>query len=145
MSNLLAAIGAAQLERIEEFIEGKRAIARFYDERLAEVDRLQLPVEKPWARNVYWMYHLLLRDAGPDTRRVLQARMAERGVETREGFLPYNMQEIYIEQGLVRRDECPRANAVANAGFYLPSGPFLPQEDLEYVAETLKDCLRDLP
>jgi perosamine synthetase len=68
-------------------------------------------------------------------------QLAESGIETREGFLPYNMQEIFIQRGWTRADECPVANDVAHRGFYLPSGPGLSEEDLDYVATALIEVL----
>lgn len=58
-TNIQAALGLAQLERIEKFVERKREMARMYDEGLASLP-VQLPVEKPWAKNVYWMYGLVI-------------------------------------------------------------------------------------
>ena len=71
-------------------------------------------------------------------------RLAELGIETREGFLPYNMQEIFIQRGWTRMDECPVANDVAHRGFYLPSGPGLSHDDLDYVASGLAEVVRSL-
>jgi perosamine synthetase len=65
-------------------------------------------------------------------------RFLECGIETREGFIPYNMQEIFIKRGWVNLEDCPRANRSALSSFYLPSGPFLKEDELEYVVDKLK-------
>jgi perosamine synthetase len=88
------------------------------------------------------MYHVLLRGRAATRREDVMRRLAELGIETREGFLPYNMQEIFIRRGWTRTDECPVANEVAHRGFYLPSGPGLRDEDLDYVATALIEVLR---
>jgi len=137
MTNLQAALGHAQFQKIEDIISRKRAVAAHYNKRLAGVDGLQLPVEKPYARNVYWMYHVVLTGANRERRGDVMGRLSHRGIETRETFIPYNLQEVFIERGWVRPDACPVANAVAYTGFYLPSGPELKEEQLDYVADTL--------
>ena len=60
LTNLQAALGLAQLERFEEIVARKRWIGQEYNRRLAGLKGLQLPVEEPWARNVYWMYGVVL-------------------------------------------------------------------------------------
>jgi len=144
MTNLQAAIGHAQFGKIESIIAAKRRIAAFYTSRLANLEELELPVEMSYARNVYWMYHILLKGRAAARREVVMRRLADLGIETREGFLPYNMQEIFIQRGWTRADECPVANDVAHRGFYLPSGPGLRDEELDYVASGLTEVLRSL-
>lgn len=144
MTNLQAALGCAQLERIEETIERKRSLARLYRSRLQTVSSLQLPVEKPYARNVYWMFHVALRGTAARRREQVMKALAERGIETREGFIPANQQEIFQRQGWTTPDECPRANEAGASCFYLPSGPALPQADVEYVADALTRVLESL-
>ena len=138
LSNIQAAIGCAQLEKIEELIDRKRKVARCYDENLRDVPGLQLPVEKPYARNVYWMYNVVLHEEFGHSREAVMGKLEQQGVETRQSFIPYNMQEIFIQRGWVRGDECPVANYMAENGFYIPSGPSLNAEQLEYVVDTIK-------
>lgn len=138
MTNLQSAIGCAQIERIETIIDKKREIAGFYTKELKGLECLQLPVEKPYARNVYWMYHLILKGKISAKRAQVMKKLLEMGIETREGFLPYNMQEIFISRGMTRPEECPKANEVAMSGFYLPSSPSLTEEELDYVVGSLK-------
>lgn len=141
LTNLQAAIGCGQLSQIEDFIENKRRIARFYNERLGGLDLLELPKEKSYARNVYWMYHVVLKGRFADRRSEVLSRLREEGIETREGFIPYNMQELFVERGLTRPEECPVANSVALRSFYLPSSPRLRDGDLDYVASCVTKIL----
>lgn len=134
MTNLQAAIGHAQFQKIEQIIAKKRKIAMYYNKRFANVEGVQLPVEKPYARNVYWMYHLVLTSHNQGRRTEIMRRLASLDIETRETFIPYNLQDIFIKQGRVRPDSCPNANVVAYSGFYLPSGAGLTEDDLDYVA-----------
>ena len=142
MTNLQAAVGCAQMRSIDTVIEKKRRVARWYTERLKDVRSLQLPVERPYARNVYWMYHVGLVGDVAERRDAIRARLAEAGVETREGFIPANLQELFQRQGWARADSCPRANVAARSTFYLPSGPSLTEEEVDYVSAALKDVLR---
>lgn len=134
MTNLQAAVGHAQFQKIERIIARKREIAGYYSDRFARVEGLRLPAEKPYARNVYWMYHLVLSGHNRERRMEVMRKLADVGIETRETFIPYNLQDLFIKQGLVNPDACPNANAVAYAGFYLPSGVGLTEEELDYVA-----------
>jgi perosamine synthetase len=141
LTNLQAAIGCAQVEKIDEIIEGKRHIAACYEHELADVQEIQLPVEKTYARNVFWMYHIVLKGRTAAERQVLMKKLKEKGIETREGFIPFNLQEIFIERGLTKVDECPVANSVAYNSIYLPSGPVLSEDEICYVAASLKDAM----
>lgn len=141
MTNIQAAIGCAQLEKIDSIIENKRTIAQLYTDHLKDISSLQLPVEKPYARNVYWMYHVALRGKFSNKRMEVMHHLKEYGIETREGFIPYNMQEFALSKGWVNRDACPIANDYALRCFYLPSGPSLPSDDLEYVTSSLRSFL----
>ena len=142
LTNLQAAIGCAQLERIEQIITRKREVAQYYNAHLCDVPGLQLPVEESYARNVYWMYHVLVREEFGSSRQVVMGKLRNRGIETREAFVPYNMQEIILRRGWVKMGDCPVANYVARNGFYLPSGPTLSEEDLEYVVNSLTNIQR---
>ncbi len=141
MTNLQAAIGCAQMKKITNIIERKRKIAKYYSEQFRSIESLQLPVEKSYAFNVYWMYHIVLKKGIEGKRKEIMQKLSEQGVETREGFIPYNMQEIFINKGWVNIDECPVANQFAYSSFYLPSGAALTIEELEYVSYTLKTVL----
>jgi perosamine synthetase len=141
MTNVQAALGCAQMERIESIIESKRNVAKLYSERLKDIPSLQLPVEKAYARNVYWMYHIALLGRHAMQRSEIMAKLRERGIETREGFIPYNMQEFAIHHGSVVPGECPIANDYAHRCLYLPSSPLITRKELDYVSDSLKQIL----
>lgn len=141
MTNYQAAVGCAQLEKIEKIIALKRKLAEFYTSSLNSIDGLNLPVEKSYARNVYWMYHLVLGGRWKNKRARIMRELAKKGIETREGFVPYNLQKIFIRKGWTRPGDCPKANEIAFRSFYLPSGVSLTQKDRQTVADTLKKVL----
>jgi perosamine synthetase len=143
MTNLQAALGCAQLEKIEIIIQKKRKVAEFYNKNLRDVPGLQLPVEKSYARNVYWMYHFLVDDElfGCSRDRLIQ-QLAHAGIESREAFVPFNMQEIFLSKGITKKEDCPVANRVGECGLYIPSGPQLARRQMERVAGCIRSVNR---
>jgi len=138
MSNVHAAIGCAQLPKVEEVIRRKREIARMYEEELGGVAELQLPIEREYARNVYWMYHVVLRGQAKGMRIFIMNGLADSyGIETRPAFVPANMQKVFIERGFTRPDDCPNANYVGENGFYIPCSPDITRSECHYVASAL--------
>lgn len=135
MTNVQAAIGCGQMLVADRLVEKRREIGRYYSARLdAYREHLQLPIEMPWARNVIWMYHLSLRGALKGRRSEIMAALKEQGIETREGFIPYNLQKIFLDRGWTTEDACPVANSVAYESFYLPTGPAMTDAELDYVS-----------
>ncbi len=141
MTNVQAAIGCGQMQKVHDIINRKRKIAQFYTEKLKSLTSLQLPVEKPYAFNVYWMYHIVLNGDAARNRTQIMKELLNNGIETREGFIPYNMQDVFIQRNLVKKGECPNANEIAYSSFYLPSGASLTGEHLEYVVNGLKTVM----
>ena len=143
MSNVLAALGCAQLEKIEKIIDLKREIAAFYNANLLGVAEIQLPIEKSYAKNVYWMYHVILKGKAENKRKIIMSELKEIGIETRESFIPYNLQSKEITDD-VNENSCPVANYVGYNGLYLPSGPVLKNEQIEHICRSLKNIIINL-
>jgi len=139
MTNLQAAIGVAQLAKINEFIQRKRYIASLYNSLLADVSGITLPPEKPWAKNVYWMYSILIMKEFGISRDELMIRLLEKGIETRTMFIPMNQQPVFHKMGLFKEASCPVAEELARRGLYLPSGVGLTDEQIEYVCRILRE------
>jgi perosamine synthetase len=141
LTNLQAALGVAQLERMDEIVARKRAMAAAYAERLGELDVLALPPEEPWARSVYWMYGVVLtKEAGFDAEE-LARRLRERGVETRPFFLGMHEQPALLDRGLFAGERYPVAERLARRGLYLPSGLALTEEQIDRVCSSLREVL----
>jgi len=138
LTNLQAAIGLAQLERMEEIIARKRWMGKAYTERLQGIPGLQLPVEEPWARQVYWMYGLVLdENTGLDAVQFAQ-KLKAKGVETRPFFLGMHEQPVFHDMGLFRDEKYPVAERIARQGLYLPSGLTLTENQLDQVCEAVR-------
>lgn len=143
LSNVLAALGLAQLERIESFVDKKRGIAKMYSDELLDVDGITLPIEKSWAKNVYWMYSILIEDDFGMSRDELMKELEKKGIETRTMFIPMNRQPVFHKMGLFNGESCPVAESLSKKGLYLPSGVGLTEEQIEYICDTIKDLGRD--
>ncbi len=141
MSNVQAAIGCAQMGKIDHIIEQKRKIAGWYQQRLKNCDLLNLPIERDYAKNVYWMYHVVLTKKCVQSRQYIMQQLAEQKIETREGFVPFNLQtELGIDVGA--EQACPVANYIGENSFYLPTGPALSQIEVDMVCDKLLEILR---
>jgi perosamine synthetase len=141
LTNLQAALGLAQLGRIDEIVARKRWMGAAYNRGLKGVPGLQLPTEEPWARNVYWMYGVVLtKDARMDAL-TFAAALRERGVETRPFFLGMHEQPALQSRGLFRNERYPVAEMLARQGLYLPSGLALTEEQLSRVCEVVREVL----
>jgi perosamine synthetase len=140
MTNLEAAIGLAQCERLQQKIRRKREIAATYDELLAGENRIQRPVADPACEPVYWMYGVVPDLSFGRDKEEIRAMLAADGIETRSFFIPMNQQPVF--QGRDARwpdlrGRYPVGERLGSRGFYLPSGLDLTREDQEWVAERL--------
>ena len=140
LTNLQAAVGVAQVAAIDEHLRRKREMAARYDERLRDLP-LQLPVERPWAKNVYWMYGVVLRDDAGIERDELARRLRERGVETRPFFVGMHEQPALLRLGLFAGERHPVTERISRQGLYLPSGLTLTAEQQDAVCAALAEAL----
>lgn len=140
MTNVQAAIGCAQLKKLDGFVERKREIAKRYTEQLKEVEGLQLPVEKEWAKNTYWVYGMLVKPEFGRTRDEVVKILDEKGVETRNFFVPMHRQPALRKMGLFKGVRCPVAERISEQGLYLPNGTTLKDEQVDRVCEAIRSA-----
>jgi perosamine synthetase len=141
MTNLQAAIGLAQAERIEDHLARKRRMAFLYGERLRDVKGLQLPVERPNVKNVYWMYGVVLEDSVPFDAVAFAVRLQGQGIDTRPFFLGMHEQPVLRERGLFLGETYPVTERLARRGLYLPSGLGLGERQIDAVCAAVRKCL----
>jgi perosamine synthetase len=141
LTNLQASLGVAQLERVEEIIARKRCIGHEYNRRLADIRNLQLPVEEPWARNVYWMYGVVLSEDAGINASVFAERLKQHGIETRPFFLGLHEQPAFHQRELFLGESYPVAERIARQGLYLPSGLALTTEQIAEVCDAVHEVL----
>jgi perosamine synthetase len=142
MSNLQAALGVAQLERLDSFVDRKRAMGAYYTSALCELTGLQLPqAETPYARNIYWVYGLVLEDHLDFDAEEAMRRLAAAGVGSRPFFWPMHEQPVFRNRGLFAGESHPTAERLARRGFYIPSGLALTEAQMNTVVDSVKRML----
>ena len=139
MTNMQAALGLAQLEKLDQVIKKKRAIGHRYTEGLQDIPALQLPLDSTeYADNLYWVYGIVLNDELPlDGGDVLE-RLRQERIGARPFFWPMHQQPVYLRMGLFRNVSCPVSERIAKKGLYLPSGVALTNEQIDRVVCVLK-------
>ena len=142
-SNLLAALGCAQLQGIDQALTQKAEMARFYHRELSTISDLQLPAQKPWATNVYWVYGIVIGDSYPFEANELSARLQRYGVETRPFFLGMHEQPAFSTFSHLSRGSFPVAERLSRRGLYLPSGLGIQPGEAQRVVNALRVCLRE--
>lgn len=138
MTNMQAALGLAQFERIEELINRRRRNAALYSALLSGVGGLTLPVERPDVKNVFWMYGILVGKDFGVSRDGLIKRLGKLGVETRTFFIPLHNQPFLGKKYSTQKKRFPVAEDIARRGLYLPSGSGLKRKDIEYICDCVK-------
>ena len=139
MTNLQAALGVAQLERLDEFVARKRRMGQRYTELLAGIAGLELmPARTSYAENIYWVYGIVLKDEVPFAAAEAMRRLGAQGIGTRPFFWPMHEQPVFRKMGLFAGERHPVAERLARRGFYIPSGMALTEEQLVEVAGAVK-------
>jgi len=139
MTNIQAALGLAQLERIDDYIEMRRRNAFQYSKYLNKIKGIQLPVELSGVKNVYWMYALRILDDFGCSRDQLMSELAKHGIETRPFFVPMHRQPVLRKLGLTGEERFPVADLISHQGLYLPSGSGLRDDEIAYICDKIID------
>lgn len=143
MTNLQAALGVAQLERLDEFVGKKRRMGRLYTELLSDVPHLQLPLPATeYAENIYWVYGVVLGSELKLNAIEVMRRLADLKIGTRPFFFPMHLQPVFRKMGLFQGVQCPVSECLAEQGFYLPSGLGLAEDEIRFVANALKRVIQ---
>lgn len=137
MSNLQAAFGLGQIERVDELIEAKRKIFGWYEEGLAGVRHITLNYETAWARSIYWMSSIVLDAHAGLTRDGLRDELKTRNVDTRPVFPAISQYPVWPREQAPQ----PTAKRIGDQGVNLPSGHRLRREEVEYVCRMLREIL----
>lgn len=145
MSNIQAALGVAQLERIEEHLSLKRRMGAFYQSALSQCQNLQLPVQKTeYAENLYWVFGLVIGKNIECSAGDAMERLASQGIGCRPFFYPMHLQPVFQKMGLFTDEKYPVAEWIAEKGFYIPSGLSLSEEQMQYIAENVIELDKQL-
>jgi perosamine synthetase len=142
MTNLQAAIGVAQMDRIDEFIGIKRRLGAHYRDRLSQIPGVRCQIEKPWARTVYWMYCIELDSALGVDAETMMSELRKHEIGTRPFFLGLHEQPALHRLGLFTGEKHPVTERIARQGLYLPSGLTLTEKQVDKVVKAVNAILK---
>jgi len=138
MTGYQAAMGLAQLHKIDHIIAEKRRVAHTYNRYLEDIPGLQLPAELDWAFNVYWMYSIVVKPEYGLTRDKVAEALWTDGIETRTFFCPMNQQPCLQSLSGFRDVPCPVADRLWETGLYLPSAWNLKEQTIKQIADSMR-------
>ena len=143
MTNIQAAIGLAQFENIDHFVEMRRNNATEYSKRLKSIPGIRLPVEKDWAKNVYWMYSIVLNNEFGIDRDQFMQKLLERGIDSRKFFVPMHRQPLFTKKGMYTKECYPISEYISENGLYLPSGSNLQKEEIQFICDSVSEIYEE--
>jgi len=141
MTNMQAAIGCAQLERIDEFVTAKKKLAAFYNKVLLETGSFIIPPQESWAVNGYWLYTAILKDNANISRDVLMEKMLKNGVETRPAFYPLHEMPPY--KNYPGKSSFQNSKYISGQGISFPSSVNITAEELDNIAHALHSIFQN--
>jgi len=144
MTNLQAAVGVAQLERLNEFVERKRSMGRKYNALLKDLPGIQTPLARTdYAENIYWVYPILLANTISCDASLIMAELMRNGIGTRPFFWPISQQPVFNKKGMFLNEYYPVSEMIARKGFYIPSGMAISDEQICIVADKVKNIIEE--
>jgi len=143
-TNLQAAVGLAQLEKLNIFIKKKRNIGKIYNNHLSKINSFYTPLKKKsYAENIYWVYGLVLKKKCKISLESFMNKLKKEGIETRNFFWPLHKQPILKKMGLFKNVKLPVSEYLGKNGFYIPAGLALNNKQQTFVIDKLKKILSD--
>jgi perosamine synthetase len=141
MTNIQAAIGLAQMEKAEELVNKRIENAQYYNSLLKNTEGITLPPKKEWAKNVYWMYGILIKEKFGMKTDNLREELLKQEVDTRAFFVPMHKQPLYSKEteripNLI--GNYPVAEKLSKEGFYLPSSSSLTKTQIIEITDKIK-------
>ena len=141
-TNLQSAIGLAQLEKLNRFIIKKRNIGKIYNKELSKIKIFNTPLDKKeYARNIYWVYGLVLKKNSPIGLNTLMKKLKQYGIETRNFFWPLHQQPVLKRMGFFKNTKLPVAEHLGKNGLYLPTGLSITSLQQKYVINKIKKII----
>ena len=134
MTNIQAAIGVAQLDRINTFLKLRKKVFKIYDSLFQKQDDIILLPKNKWSQNSLWLYTILITSLNEVKRDLLIKKLAKLGIETRPGFYPLNTMDAYKKFG---KGSYPNTEKISFISISLPSSASLMKHDISYIYETV--------
>ncbi|MDA4118173.1 MAG: DegT/DnrJ/EryC1/StrS family aminotransferase, partial [Thaumarchaeota archaeon] len=139
MNELQAVLGIHQLKTLDEMLETRRLLARYYDEQLEGMEGIAAPTTAPGRTHDYYAYVVFLEGFDRDA---FQAKLAERGIETALMFKPVYLHKPYLDMGY-GPGLCPVAEQISENTVSIPLHPGLSTDDAGYVIDEIKEILSE--
>ncbi len=136
LTNLQAAVGVAQMEKVETFVNAKRKLAARYNSVFSKQKGIICPAEKDWAKNSYWLYTILIEKEFGISRDELISKLLKNGVETRPVFYPLHIMPPYIKYA--GNNKFPNSDYVSQHGISLPSSVTLSDSELTSIENAIQ-------
>lgn len=142
LSNIQAAVGLAQLERLDKTIIRKREIGMRYLNNLNGLSTVQLPhLKTDYAENIFWIFGVMLRNTKYSDAANVMELLKVKKIGNRPFFWPIHEQPVFRKMGLFQNESHPNAENIARNGFYIPSGLAITDEQIDIVSDTLLKIL----
>jgi len=142
MSNLQAAVGLAQLEKLKTLIKIKRKVGNIYFSSLSKNKYLDLqPFKTKYSENIYWVFGAVLKKNTPITLENLRSKLLKKRIQTRPFFYSLHKQPLLKKFRLKNNIKLVNAEYLSKRGFYLPSGLALKESQIKFVINELKKIL----
>jgi perosamine synthetase len=135
MTNLQAAVGVAQLERFDLILDRKLTLVELYEKAFASCSGITLPPKTPWARNIFWLYTILIDEGDYGSRDDVIRKFLLNGIETRPVFYPIHQMPPYSR--FAKGCSFPNSEAISKKGLSLPSSGSVTQAQVDSISETL--------
>ena len=133
-----AALGVSQLKRINQIIKKKRFIGDYYYNNFKSNENILIqPKELPYAKNIYWVYGIVLKKNSLKYKIEIQKKLLKHGIDTRPFFWPMHKQDIFKKLNFFKKEKYPVSEYLSNNGFYIPSGIDLTKKELKYISDTI--------
>jgi perosamine synthetase len=143
MTNMQAAVGVAQLERIDEIVLKRRWIGNLYNELLQDIEVITLPLAKTdFCENIYWVYSIVLKDDYNYSAKEIMRKLEAYNIGTRPFFYPMHKQPVFHDMKLFLNDNLPNGETLYEKGFYIPGGLAITKDQIESVSEALHEVLQ---
>jgi len=142
MDELSAALGCSQMERIEEILDKRAKVAGMYGEKLAEVEKVQVPYIAPYISKMSWFVYVIRLRRGINRNGVIKY-LRENGVECKPYFTPIHLQPFYRKMFGYKEGDFPITEDVAGRTIALPFFNNLKEEQIDYVVEKLREGIKN--
>lgn len=138
MTNLQAALGVAQLEKIDEIVAKKRWMGNLYTKLLKDIEAINLPlIQTDYCRNIYWVYAITIKENYSKNAKDVMNELADYKIGTRPFFYPMHKQPVFNKMSLFVNEVLPNSEKLYERGFYIPSGLALKENQIHEVSEIL--------